>query len=510
MPQAFFAVGMALFQMGAPLGLASAFAVAGGFLTTTAGALLLAGGAFAVSSMLMNARAPSGQRINSPEVRGSVRQPVPSQRVIYGSARVGGAVFFLDDSNPPYLYLGLLLSSRRISAMKQVFVGQNPVEFLADTTVITPPYENRLWVSFRDGDPDQLIDPIIAADFPDIPSTFRQRGHATVVFKMHYGADYDEYLKLWGNVQIPVFMCDVEGCPVYDPRDPTQIMYSDPDDQVDVAAAMATWKYSNNASLVQADYLMAPYGGRQHPSVMRWDEIAKSASYDDQMVELKDGGWQKRYTIDGVITKDQERETVMQSMLTANRGFVAQSRGRAWVTSSKPEPIVLTVHDGMMVGGFEFRDAMPKKDTLNHIRTRFVAPDREYTTADGPIRIDATAETADGEILEGTIQLPFTLTHQRAQRIAKASMQESRMGRTVTCGLRISEAMGIEAGQAVRVWSDLYPMINGIYRVNTAGFSDDTSVITVSLIEYDPTIDAQWNAQTDELPFVISVEDDDA
>lgn len=510
MPQAVAAVGFALFQAGVPLGLVNAVTLGGIAALSYAGQAILYSGLTIGANALINAgRASASPALNSPEVRGNIRQSVPTQRVVYGACRIGGALFYQNDTAPPYLYVGVLLSSRRISAITGTLVGQAPVAFLSDGAASTALYSGRLWRSIRDGDPDQTVDPLILADFPATPATFRQRGHAAAVLKFHYGSSGDEFLKLWGNVQIPNVLFDVEGAPVYDPRDPTQRMWEDPADIEDVNDAMATWKYSNTASLVQADYLVQPYGGRQHPSVMRWDKIADSADFDDELVGLKDGGFQKRFTIDGVILKSQPRDQVMQGMLTANRGFIAQSRGQVWPTSSRPSAPVMTIHEGVMVGGFQFRASAPKAALVNKVRSRFIAPDREFNLSDGPLRIRTDYETADGETLEQTLQLSFTSTHQRAQRLAKAFLEQSRIGRTLTCTIRLSAGLGLEAGDCVRVASNYYSQMNGLYQVAQAGFAEDSSVIALSLTEYDPGISGRWDPQEDEQPFVIAPTDSD-
>src|SRR5205085_5387965 len=44
-----------------------------------------------------------GLGANAPEVRYNTRQPIPSKRIIYGTAQVGGSLF-LEQSVAPYLY----------------------------------------------------------------------------------------------------------------------------------------------------------------------------------------------------------------------------------------------------------------------------------------------------------------------------------------------------------------------------------------------------------------------
>lgn len=224
----------------------------------------------------------------------SERQAVPAKRIIYGTAQVGGALFF-EQVKAPYLYQGLLLCAQQISGFRKISIGTNQVAILStgdylpvDTVTTpqgvlrdgaisaTPNYASRLQLSLRAGATSQAIDPLIAAGFSSISSTFRQRGVTTAVFRYHFGANQDEFTDLWGQVQRPSPQMVVDGIPVYDPRDPTQLL----DDQT-------TWKFSNNATLVQTHYLTQDYGGRIPTSKIKWDKVAISADWDDGLVGVR-------------------------------------------------------------------------------------------------------------------------------------------------------------------------------------------------------------------------------
>ncbi len=476
---------------------AAAFAAATAIGSFVGGALVT--GALSLGANLISgALAGKSGAVNAPEVRGSVRQAVPPHRIPYGYVRVGGALFFLDFANPPWLYVGLLLAARRIDGIDRYYVGETEVSIGHDRGVLTSPYvresdgQQRLFISFRDGDPDQAIDPILLADFPDIDPGFRQRGHATIVFKARYGTDIDDFQAMWGQTTIPNMLFDVRGAGVHDPRDPT----SDVDDPT-------TWPFRNTASLIQADWLRQPYGGRLPTSKIRWDEIADAANYDDELVGLKAGGFQKRYTIDGLVTLDQEPLPVMQAMLTANRGFIANNQGRVWVTSSPPLDPIMTIDDSMLHGGFEYRASIPKKQLVNKVRTRFTSADREYNLADGPVIVRSDLVALDGEALEATIALPFTEGATRAQRIADLMLENARLGRSLSAILPL-RAIGLNPGKIVQVDSTIYPMMNGTYQIQTIGYNEDYSARPVVLTEYNKALAGEWNPTTDELPFELA------
>jgi hypothetical protein len=456
-----------------------------------------------------------GGGINAPEIRGNVNQSDPPQRIVYGSPRVGGAFFFFDTDTPPYLYLGLMLS-RRPCTVRKVIINNNELVFptTAANTILTPvnvpgqPYysngASRLQACFRDGRPGQAVDALLAANFGSLDSNFKQLGTATATFKFSYGNDLEDFQNMWGHVAIPSPLMDVDGAPVYDPRDATQRYVTDWNDPDDVAAAMATWKFTANAALIQADWLGAPYGLANPIEKIDWDKIATAADFDDEIVVCKDGTPQRRHEIHGVVLlKGQKNDEIMTAMLTANRGFSVTAKGKGWISSSQPQDPVLTIDDSMLLKGFEFRVNRQKRDLVNSTASQFASGDREYQQIQGPSYKRDDLIESDGEELLQSIQLPFEKDYRRAERIQKQFLEESRLERAITIPALSIKALGLAPGQCVRVWSKLFPQMNGTYLADPIGLLDDISAMTTTLNEYDPTICRNWIASTDEQAFTL-------
>lgn len=489
-------------EVGIGAALAAGAAGGGAAAAATAAALTFGGiaGSIAVSLAISGAQyalqralAPGQKntRVNDPGVSGNTRQAVPPQRIVYGKNKVGGSIFFLDDTKPPYLYLGVLISKRPINNFLTVKIGTTEVKFDSLGNCVTTGYVGKVFASFRDGDPDQAIDTLIHADFPNIATTFRQRGIATAVFKFYYGADREEFDSLWGNVLFPNPLVTLEGCPVYDPRDPTQ----DRDDAT-------TWKYTNNATLIQTDWARQPYGVNADVEKADWDKIAENADYDDGLIGLKDGTFQKRFTIDGVVTLDQSPRDVMEAMLTANRGQLVISKGRWWLTSSKPRPVVKTIHDGIVVGASSFRSNKPLANEVNEVSVNFIEPDRYNQPVDGPLLTREDYIEADGQVLAQNIQLPFTLGNERAQKLQKAYLDESRLGKALNERVSL-DCLGLNITSCVRRDSRSYSSRNGIYIPSTIAYAPDFSALDIQLVEYDPEINGNWNPAVDQQDFTL-------
>lgn len=460
----------------------------------------------------------SSPALNSQAIKYNERQAIPSKRIIYGTAQVGGALFF-EAVKPPSLFQGLLLCAKQITAIRALWIGDAQIAFASfvPNTVLLPiavngqpDYPNHLNLSFRLGSATQAIDPILAANFASLDPQFRQLGIATAVLAYGYGVDFNAFTALWGQVSRPNPLFLVDGIAVPDPRNPAHVLQYDPSDLDATAAAEATWSFSNNAALVQTHYLIQRFGGRIDPRRINWDKVAKAADWDDGLCARTDGTYFKRHTIDGVVTLNQPPSTVLSGMISANRGFILESAGRVWVSSSTPRSPVATIHDGLLTGPVEYRAAKPKRDLLNRAKVRFVAADREYQTVDGPVLARADLKTADGELLDATLDLPFTMdvgNVGRVQRLQKAYLETARLGRQIACTCDVAllaDCTDEPIGNTVIFNSVLFASANGTYFVTDWGFSDNFSSITLSLTEYDPTIETDYIAATDEQPFTLA------
>lgn len=500
---------------------AEAFILASTIVGTVAVGGLIAGAQFALSKTLSD-KGTSGfgaggvpvAGINAPEVRGSVRQSDPSQRIIYGQGEFGGAVSFLDDSKPPNLYLQLLMSARKISALNYLKIGANLVPFrefgmnqilepIGPETADDPDYEGGLRMSFRPGDYDQTVDQLLADAFPNLTAdgNFRQRAIASAMYEFDYGANRDEFEERWGLVSVPNPLLGVDGAPVYDPRDAAQRYPTDWNDIDDVLDAMATWQFRREAALVQGDWLGYPDGINLRPDRIRWDEIAKAADFDGESVSDKSGTVRMRHPIDGIVLLNQKPRTVMEAMLTANRGFVVQSRGRGWVASCRPRKPRFTLTDKDLAGGFRFRNEKGKRDVINQITARIPSEDRENKDIDIPVLKRPDYEAQDGELLAQTVRLPYTREHSTAQRLAFQYVEESRLPRALSVRVPIRRGLGIEIGDVGTIDSRIYPRMNAEYTVEEIGFLQDFSAMVLNLVEYDSTIARRWNPQEHEQDF---------
>lgn len=483
------------------LEVAAATAAISAFLSTTVigsitiGQILLTvaltGAQFALAALQRPKRPPGVDQ----STKQNVRQPDAPLRRVYGQTQTGGAAFFYEAKNP-WLYIGYAYNFGPIDSVSAIQINGKKFRIDASGNALDAPFyrssgEVLVKASIRTGEDDQAIDPILAADFPELPASFRQRGTATVVLKCNYGTSRDDHDAIYGSGGQFEPLLTIKGARVYDPRDPSQERDNP-----------ASWKWSDTATLIIADYLRDPIFGRVPPGRIDWQSVAESADRDEEHVGLKDGGWQKRYTINGVVDTSQQPAEVIRSMLTANRGRVVMTGGLIRIVSGAAQEPVMTIDDTKVIGAVDFRSSSARANLVNRVKTEFIAPDREYQNANGPVYDRPDLQDDDGNIYEQSITLPFTDTHQRAQRLAKSFLLDARYGRYVTVQCSMT-AILLEGGDIVRVDLLWLPAASGLYTVEKAEFMEGFTGISLTLSEFADEIEDGWNPDADELPFTI-------
>lgn len=452
--------------------------------------------------------------INTPESRGSVRQGAAPQRRVYGRLKVGGAWTFYDDNTPPYQYLQLAIARGRISAVRSLTINKQTIVFdgVPFDSIINPirvdgqDFNGFLKASFRQGLSTQTKDALLETYFPvngseivfdnatgtkvvNLPSSFRQQGIATATFQANFGTSQADYESRWGRVPYIDPLIEIDGHPVFDPRDPFQ----DIDDESTYKFTYNGHDSGRNPSLIQANWLTQEFGGRLRTDQIRLDELADAADFDDDIVVDRDGEPRIRHQADGVVLMNDNPRQVTEALLTANRAWIVNSRGRVgWVPARPIDPIV-TITERDLRGGFDFQDSAAKRDMFNRVRTRFTPPEKDYVEDDGPLVDRADLQADDGQLFDTTVRLPFTTDQRAVQWLSQQFLEESRVGKSLEiAALQASpRLLKCKVGSIVRVqMQKRYTEINGIYQIRKDGYSADFAKISWSLREYDKTINS--------------------
>lgn len=465
--------------------------------------------------------------INTPQSRGSIRQGAAPQRRIYGRTTVGGLWTFYNDAHPPYQYLQIALARGRITAVRAVNINGKRVTFSGGTafnTILDPisvesnNYTGKLKACFRQGLSTQAIDPLLTAAFApsgseivfdtsgnvtNLPTTFQQLGVPTASFRADYGGTNAQFEALWGHVAFIDPTIEVDGHPLFDPRNPA----CDIDDESTYVFNYNGREVGRTPSLIQANWLTQPFGGRLRSDQIRIDELADAADFDDEIVHDRDGNPRVRHQADGMVLLNDNPRQVTEALLTSNRAWIVNSRGRVGWVPAKPYDPIVTITEADLRGGFDFQDSASKQDQFNRVRTRFNPPEKQNVEDDGPVldRADLRDDEDDGELLDTTVRTPFTTDQRAVQWLSQQFLDESRKGKTLELpAIAITpRLLKCKIGSVVRIQFRRYPEVNGIYQIRKDGYSQDFSTLMWSLREYDKEISSRDRSE-DEQTFQIA------
>lgn len=416
-------------------------------------------------SILLSIAAQALQgRPSRPQLIRELQMPssIPPHRFVYGRARVPGtwAPGWVVDGD--IFYGCLILNSRPSEGNATIFLDKREVELTGDlydlasdgATATNAPFAGhcRFWMGLGDqtGPPDKLIqggdflsdmgDPT-GEDETKFWPTDAWQGR-TVLWVRLWAGDNKTRQSRWPRTPPQVEVL-ADWSRVWDPRDAAQ----DPDDP-------DTWGWDNNQALCLLDALMRnPIRRRRLKHVMRetWEHAADVA---DEDVPLQAGGTEKRYTTNGVIIWNGEREIEDQvsPLVAAGGGNLISAGGSLGYASGEYRAPIYTVSDVLSGQPFRFERLKPGRDLPRAIRAEYISPARDWQSAELQPYAVPGGEAPDGSD-EGVERLPLeTVTSAtQAMRLQKMRAMKAGAQRRLTCELPPS-AFDLLAGATVHVY----------------------------------------------------------
>ena len=448
-----------------------------------------------------------------------IRQAIPYIRIILGEAVTGGVYCFHQasrvgsavipesgDKGGAYLVSQFLLASHACHSVDWVKLGEyetfpDSAGFTTNPQFIRPapalnnsnfPYVAQ---SVRLGSNDQAIDPIIARNFPDMPADFRQVGHTTVTMEYYYGHNSEVHSEVYGtNVEIkPRFK--VKGLKVYDPRD----SFQDPN-------RPETWVWTRNAALNMVGLLV----NRDFTRNLTYDNfdmgaLREAATICDQTFKDRNGLAIPKYTIDGVITTNENQLDIIESMILAMFGKLTWQYDKYFITAGVEydghhEP-AMTITEDDLLEGFEYNVGLPSREIINSIKGRFITTETEAQIAESPIIQNDGDILADGQVNQKTLNLRFTTGSARAQRLMRLILNQARLQRKLV--IRVpKKILQCLAGDIIRFESKTFDFLQGEYMIDSIKGNDDFVSFSVELSEYDPDV-FNYDAKTQEKELIL-------
>ena len=406
-----------------------AVAAAGGFAAFAAGTLFsgslltafaVGAGMSVVSRALMSAP-DVGQQMSG--LASTVREPTSSRKLVYGRARVGGAMVYMDSTGTDneYFHMVIAVAGHEIDAYEEIYFND---EKIWNNGSFVGQWATYVHLGLHDGS-QTSADSTLVSESPQWTTNHKLLDTAYIYVRVKYDAEQ------FAN-GLPNVSAIIRGKKVYNPT-------------------TSTTEWTQNPALIVRDYLLdAKYGLAESASNINSTALAAAQTVCDQTVDLEAGGTQVRFQADGVLDTANSRQNNIESLLSAMAGKLIHSGGEYFITASAYVTPTVTIDESVMVGAISIKTKQSRRNIYNGVKGIFNDAANKFVSADYPSVISSTYSAADGDPIYLDMPLPFTSNVVRAQRIAKRVLLQSRQQTQITVPCNLA-ALKFKAGDNIMV-----------------------------------------------------------
>ena len=422
--------------------------------------------AFAIGaglSMVSRALMPTpslGQNLAGRAV--TVRQPDVTRKIVYGQARVGGAIVYLvsTGSKNEYLHLVMTVAGHEIESFEEMWFNDDKV--WSKNAGFIGGYQTYVLFNRYLGN-QTTVDPVLDAASAQWTSAHVLNGVAYAMVRLKY--DVDQFSQGLPNISFVI-----KGKKVYNPI-------------TDVT------EWTQNPALCVYDYLLdSRYGLAESPSNVNLEALTSAVNLCDQLVAESDN--QIRYTLDGVVDSANSRKENIESMLSAMGGSLVYSGGQYFISGSAYVAPTITIDESVMVGSITVSTKKSRRELYNGVKGVFLNAEENYTVVDYPAQISSDYAIADGDPVYLDMGLAFTTNQVRAQRLAKLALLKSRQQTTINVPCNLA-ALKFKAGDNINVTNTRLGWTNKPFQILGYTLNADSNgsiVVDVSAIETSPEL----------------------
>ena len=442
----------------AAAGAAAATLAGGGVIGAIVGAVVVTGLGLGANA-LFSRKAPSVSALadRAQQIKANISSNVAPIPVIYGQAKVGGQIVYLNTANRNRILFTILsVCEGRINGFgDRIYLDgfkYTHSRFKDANISVRIRYGTDVQTSFS-------TNYTSGTKIPGWSSSHRLLGVAAICVRAKYDADI--------FTKPPVVTTIVQGKRVYDPRD-------------------GSTAYSRNPALCIRDYLTnSRYGCGRASSEIDDDSFETAANYCDTQVTLTNGDQQSRYTCNGVVDTSKTLKDNMQDLLTSCRGMLVYTGGTYKLIIDKPETATFTFDEDNIIGGISIHQ-LGKREKKNAIEAHFVDPAKKYEPNVAYVKSATYLAEDNDTVLSAQIDLPFTNNYAMAKQIATMALKQSRQKFTVSFRATI-EALQVEVGEVVYLTHSTPGWTAKEFRVVRMELEQNDEV-TVEAVEYDADV----------------------
>lgn len=442
------------------------------------------------------------------------------QRLIFGRYATAGQMVapmmvYQSDGNPnEWLVYVISLADKPVTGLGRIFVdgkaltidGSPAASQHGDTmgaTVLdtdTDSLRNKIYVRFHDGRQtaaDAYLRRVFGT-YPERPWTADMIGtgvaYAVVTFKgKAQDGDYSGF---------PAIKFEVDGHPLYDPRDATQ----DPGNE-------ATWKFTRNAAVMAYNVLRGidmPGGGTWGVGTRKFHlpSVIAAMNLCDQQVPRTDGTMRPRYQAGLEVSVSDEPHQALMEFVKAMGGDVADMGGTWLLAAGEPGgPVLSITDDDIIVTDSRSLKPYPGLDeTINAIHASYPDPAQQWEAKEAVPIYNAAFEAADGgRRLIAEVDFPSVPYPQQVRALMGEMLADHRRMRTHVITLP-PDALGLKLGDHDAWTSESNFYTNKLFKISALRVDPLSLCVAVTKIERDPSDYDDDAARDGVLPTVPSPE----
>lgn len=453
MPQAIAAAAASWFSGTTVTGIASAAAAGAATAVVYAAAYVAVSAAVVYgTSQLSRSNLPKNSVFADQGRSVMIRDPVSPRRKIYGQILTSGMMYpvgVAGTKNEDF-HFAVVYAGHQVDEIGDLYFGNEliPLNVLGDAT---NRFTGFVHMGPHVGDATQTVDAAFNGAFPgQFTSAHKGVGVAYDAVRLKYSTD------LFPS-GLPTVKRLIKGARCYDPRDSGQ----DPNDS-------GTWLWTQNAALIVADYLHDPIFGKGIAwSRINMTALIAAANVCDEDMVLEDESTEKRYTINGTVTCDQDTDSVLNDLAAAMAGTVVDSGGFWTINAGAYRSPAVTLGDGDLVGAFTVQPRMSRQDTYNGVKGVFISPINEWQLGDFPAVKNDTYKGWDGGIrLWKDVSFGYTISSPTAQRLAKIDLERARQQITFSARYNL-KALTLIPGDTVQITRAALGWTNKVFEITS-------------------------------------------
>lgn len=417
--------------------------------------------------------------------------PLPG---LFGTRRVAGKNL-LQAKTGNVTYVVHMIAGAPVAGIDGVYINNDLVTIDGSGNVTSEPWANSgtysMQIKLYDG--TQLVaDPWLTAAFPNWTSQFVGQKIAYAVIKINPSVSATKFATTYSG-GVPDINYSVRGFKCYDPRQPSCVLGNS-----------ATYLFSTNASIIEANYMIHELGAQIDTGLIDWNTVSACAQIDDQSVPLKNGGTERRYTACLYWTTDETHETVLQRIGAAHAGGMrAVGQKYVMLTGYLPDTITSFVPSDYSGEGLTVTEKVPTASRINGARGTFTSPVDNYESRDFP-SVSYAGMVADDngrpEWLD--MKLDCVTSYTQATRLAKLALYRGRYGYQASVTTKLKH-FNVTADDVVTVTDEMAGLSAAPFRIQSQRLNDDYSIEFE--MTYEPSALFDWSAAADEPDYTASL-----